>query len=162
MISKITTDVSEWIYDTYRKYMIVNFYFIKAIDDIYQNTNSDYVLLSEDDQTYPKDTFLRIVKLTKNSNHKRIFSKISWCPYKWCKLRGNKRFTVDCQKDFVWGAWGALRSRKEMRMFLKWLKFSRMSESEDTLSHFLCESLNGEVEVDEISIHFGRDKNIPK
>ena len=142
--------------------MIVNFYFKRVTEYVSYETDYDYLLFSEDDQTYEPTVFNSIYELMNNKNPKRIYSKISWCQEHWCELRGKIRFTVDCNQNFVWGAWGVLRSRKEFNMFLKWLKFSRTSESEDTLGYYLCVNLNGQVEVKQSSIHFGRFQNIPK
>ena len=151
----------EWTYDLFKKYMIVNFYFYEALNYVYDNTNVDYVLLSEDDQTYTKDTFQTLQQLMNYKNPKRIFSKISWCQEHWCPFKGQKRFTVDCTKEFVWGAWGVMRSRKELRMFIRWMKFSKFTESEDTLGYYLCQNFDGNVEVDHVSLHFGRLYSIP-
>ena len=157
--SKLATD---WSSHRYRKHMIINFYFINAMKYVYENINFDYLLLSEDDQTYKNDFFYSIVELIKTDKKRRIFSKISWDQNGWFGYKGVERFTAKCTKNFVHGAYGVLRSKKELKMFLKWMKFSRIFESEDTLGYYLCESLDGVVEVKHVSLHFGWLKEIPK
>ena len=157
--SKLATDWSEV---RYQKHMTINFYFIEAMKYVYEKTDSDYVLLSEDDQTYKENTFSSVLELMKIQNKNRIFSKISWDQNGWYGYKGVEKFTARCKKNFVHGAYGVLRSRKELRMFLKWVKFSRRFESEDSLGHYLCEFMDGVVEVKHCSLHFGWLKEIPK
>ena len=152
----------DWSYSTYQKYLIVNFYFLNGLQYLYQNTTVDYFLMLEDDQTFDKHLFTELNELIQENNPRRLFSKIAWCQLSWCIHVGDRRFTIDGRKDGVWGAWGAFRSRNEIKMFLKWLKFSRMSESEDTLAERLNHDLETQVEVKHISHHFGRDNDIPQ
>ena len=157
--SKLATD---WTEIRYQKHMTINYYFIEAMKYVYKETDSDYVLLSEDDQTYKENTFSSVLELMKTNNKNRIFSKISWDQNGWYVYKVVERLTARCKKNFVHGAYGVLRSRKELRMFLKWVKFSRRFESEDSLGHYLCEFMDGVVEVKHCSLHFGWLKEIPK
>ena len=145
----------------FRKHMIINFYFINALKYVYEETTSDYILFLEDDQSYEPDTFSNVYTLMTKENPKRHYSKISWCQEKYCQLRGKTEFTVNCNEYFVLGAWGAMRSRSEMKTFLRWMKYARYFESEDTLSSWLCSALDKQVDVYHTSTHFGW-RSMPK
>ncbi|BFU26322.1 hypothetical protein EHI_120260 [Entamoeba histolytica HM-1:IMSS] len=155
------TTKREWEPTTYKKHMTVNFFFIEELKKVYNDKSTDYVLLAEDDQLYEKDTFKHILKLIQTRPDNQCYAKIAWCPYRWCSHYGQKRFTANTSKDFAWGAWGNLRSKEELGLFLRWLKFTRFFESEDTLGSFLCQALKRNIEVDNVSYHFGHDKTIP-
>ena len=151
----------DWAIGIYRKYLTVNYYFFSALQYFYAKTNVDYVLMLEDDQTFKPNAFDDVQILINSKNKNRIHSRISWPQFHWIKYRGQYVFTIECRRDHPWGAFGTLRSRKELGLFLRWIKFSRMTESEDTLADFLCSGLRGEVEVRFVSHHFGRDIRIP-
>ena len=159
--------LQEWFKDSlagtwiYIKHLTINFYFIQSLKKIYINSDDDFVLMSEDDQTYEEQTFKAIRSLIDIRNEKRLYSKISWCHHSWCKKVNTKKFTIECKKDSAFGAFGTLRNRKELGIFLRYLKFSRFVESEDTLAEYLCRSLDMQVVVYNVSKHFGRDKMIP-
>ncbi|EDR27993.1 hypothetical protein EDI_265880 [Entamoeba dispar SAW760] len=156
------TTKGDWEPTTYQKHITINFFFIEALKRIYKDESIDYVLLAEDDQLYEKDTFHHVLKLIQTRPKNQCYAKIAWCPYRWCSYYGQKRFTVDTSKEFAWGAWGNMRSKEELGFFLRWLKFTRFFESEDTLGSFLCQALKKNIEVDNVSYHFGHDRTIPK
>ena len=153
---------TDWSVDKYRKHMIINFFFLNAMKDVYKQGKCDYVLLSEDDQTYKKNVFHKVYKLMNSQNKNRVFSKIAWEKSGKFGYRKEKEFTAQCVDTTVFGAWGTLRSMEELKIFLNWVKFSRINESEDTLGYYLCKYLEGEVEVIKSSVHFGWSKRIPK
>ena len=75
--SKLATD---WSSHRYRKHMIINFYFINAMKYVYENINFDYLLLSEDDQTYKNDFFYSIVELIKTGSLDAFLDCLDFAP----------------------------------------------------------------------------------
>ncbi|EAL49029.2 hypothetical protein KM1_120840 [Entamoeba histolytica HM-3:IMSS] len=148
----------DWSRTKYVKHLTINYFFEIGIQTVIKNMQpNDFVLFAEDDQSYSINAFEHILKLMEKNQQNTCFSKIAIEPYKEYYKR-----TINTFEIHLWGAWGNLRSKNQLEIFLRYLKFSNFAESEDTLGIYLCKSLNQTVEVDCVSKHFGKDRYLPK
>ena len=156
--------VYDFYYDKYLKHMRVNFYFLSASKYLYEKAECDFILFTEDDITYKKNTFSSIRKLMDRTNDDILFSKIAHGSNKKNKIYGRKRdFVGDCRSKLthIVGYYGLLRSREQLRIYITHMKFSKLTESGDTLSEQLCWAENKKLSVIKTSKHFGWRKVIP-
>ncbi|ELP89737.1 hypothetical protein EIN_420740 [Entamoeba invadens IP1] len=150
------TGKPDWIFPNYVKHMTLNFFFTDTLRIAIKETQSDYYLFCEDDQSYEKNAFDGVLELMRRKPVKRCFSKI-------CLTRTSafsKKMRVDPSVKRVWGAFGVLRDKSEALEFLRWIKFNYMSESQDTLGEYMCMTENKFVELNLVSRHFGFDRNV--
>ncbi|KAL7712439.1 hypothetical protein QTN25_009983 [Entamoeba marina] len=154
--ARIDNSRFEWPYKEYAKHNIINyFFFAMERDALKRFPEADYFLFAEDDQTYHPQALSKILDFMDSNDGSRCFAKCAWHK---CKTRKFKKGP----KEFIWGQWGALRSRKELEQYLRYVKFAKHFEAGDTLGSYLCNPLRKGVHVDcSISYHFGRESIPP-
>ena len=155
--------VGDMFYKRYLKHMRVNFYFLSASKYLYEKAECDFILFTEDDLTYRTDTFSSIRKLMDRTDGEILFSKITHY-HGWDQLfKSKKDFVGYCRLGLTStvGYYGLLRSREQLRIYITHMKFSKLTESGDTLSEQLCWAENKKLSVIKTSKHFGHNKWIP-
>lgn len=149
-----------WAYKKWIKHMTINHFFYKASEYVLQDESIDYVLYAEDDQLYVSNTFARAASLINKypSYQDSCYYKLATEDRK--QLLEDMRL-IDPQKEYVLGAFGNLRTRRDLEQFLRYQKFTNCQESEDTLGWFLCRSLRRNIaSFLSTSYHFGHDRRV--
>ncbi|ELP87870.1 hypothetical protein EIN_274470 [Entamoeba invadens IP1] len=154
------------VWDQYllKKHLTINFYFYSALLNAFNNNPTDVYIYAEDDQTYAPNTFSTVSELMKRPEINktaipRCFSKISLT-----NGQANRNVSqLNLTQEEVWGAFGAFRSSDEAKLFSRILKFTNYHDTEDWLSQVFCMWIGRPIiDVNCVSRHFGRDRNMPK
>ena len=155
--------VYDFYYDKYLKHMRVNFYFLSASKYLYEKAECDFILFTEDDIRYRANTFSSIRKLMDRTNDDILFSKIAHYHGTDNLYRKNNDYIAHCRLGITgWpGYYGLLRSREQLRIYITHMKFSKLTESGDTLSEQLCLASNKKLSIIKSLTHFGKYKRIP-
>ena len=151
-----------WNFPRYNKFTIVTDY-VKMIQlDAYNKyPETDIYISLEDDQTYDSDAINKIINVV-NINSKNNNS---------CYVKGAinnnhiySGYTSEWRsKDYqLYGVWGIIRTKEEMKSFYKYVKFVYQNNCIDYLAYEYCKLTNKTIYADaSIMYHFGWDKKLP-
>ena len=151
-----------WDFPRYNKFEIVTDY-VKMIQfDAYERyPNTDIYISLEDDQSYDEHALNKILESVK------INSENTNSCYVKGAVNHNHNFKGYADewrgKDVVlFGVWGIIRTREEMKSFYRYVKFVYQNNCIDYLAYEYCKFSNKTIYVDaSIMYHFGWDKQLP-
>ena len=137
--------------------LIITDFTHQLIDEMERKTpNYEYVLFLEDDVAFNKDFFVRLSEEMDKKYEDELLMKLAYPHYYRIPETHWKLPRDAC----IWGYWGMLYDRYQLKQWKKFGKYQTYMIAGDLYHGEMYKMFNQSIRMEEISYHFGRDKEI--